>query len=99
MAAKQTPSRSKGASPQAVALRYTPRGDRAPQVTAKGRGYVAERIIQLAREHNIPIREDKDLIQVLARLDLDQEVPTHIYQAVAEILAFIYRASQKRQRA
>ena len=99
MAAKQTSSRSRGVSPQAVALRYTPREDRAPQVTAKGRGDVAERILQLAREHNIPIRQDKDLIQVLARLDLDQAVPTHVYQAVAEILAFIYRASQKRQRA
>ena len=99
MAAKQTPSHSKGVSYQAVALRYAPREDRVPQVTAKGRGDVAERIIQLAREHKIPIREDKDLIQVLSRLDLDQEVPTHIYQAVAEILAFIYRASQKRQRA
>ena len=98
MAAKQTPSCSKGASYQAVALRYAPREDRAPQIMAKGRGDVAERIVQLAREHKIPIREDKDMIQVLARLDLDQEVPTHVYQAVAEILAFIYRASQKRQR-
>ena len=78
MAAKQTPSRSKGVSYQAVALRYAPREDRVPQVTAKGRGYVAERIIQFAREHNIPIRQDKDLIQVLARLDLDQAVPTHV---------------------
>ena len=98
MAAKQTPLRTKGASPQAVALRYAPREDRAPQIMAKGRGDVAERIVQLAREHKIPIREDKDMIQVLSRLDLDQEVPTHVYQAVAEILAFIYRASQKRQR-
>ena len=64
MAAKQTPSRSKGASYQAVALRYAPREDRAPQIMAKGRGDVAERIVQLAREHKIPIREDKDMIQV-----------------------------------
>jgi flagellar biosynthesis protein len=89
--------RTKGASPQAVALRYAPQEDGTPQVTAKGGGDVAERILQPAREHKIPIRQDKDLIQVLPRLDLDQEVPTHASQAVAEILAYICRASQKRQ--
>ena len=85
------------ASRQAVALRYQPHEDHAPKVSAKGRGLIADRILALAREHNIPIREDKNLLQVLSRLDLEQEVPTHVYQAVAEILAFVYRVSKKRQ--
>ncbi len=97
MAAEQTPLRTKGASPQAAAVRHVTREDRASQVTARGCGDVAERILHLAREHKIPIRQDKDLIQVLSRVDLDQEVHTHLYRAVAEILAFIYEASQKRQ--
>ena len=82
---------------QAVALRYRPEEGSAPKVTAKGRGYLAEQIVELARKHNVPIREDKDLLQVLSRLDLNQEIPTEVYKAVAEILAFIYRVSGRRR--
>jgi flagellar biosynthesis protein len=78
---------------QAVALRYQPLHDEAPRVTAKGRGALAERILELARQHHLPIREDKNLVQVLAQLDLDQPIPPALYQVVAEILAFIYRLS------
>lgn len=84
-------------SKQAVALRYRPGESSAPKVTAKGRGYLAEQILDLARKHNVPVREDKDLLQVLSRLDLNQEIPHEVYRAVAEILAFIYRMSQQRQ--
>ena len=91
------PSSSDRTQSQAVALRYDPNEAIAPKIAAKGRGLVAERILALAREHDIPIREDKDLVQVLSRLDLEQEVPMPVYQAVAEILAFIYRMSQKRR--
>jgi flagellar biosynthesis protein len=80
---------------QAVALRYEPKKDRAPKIASKGRGHVAERILELARQHNIPIREDKNLLQILSHLDLHQEVPTEVYKAVAEILAFIYRLSNR----
>lgn len=80
---------------QAVALRYQFKKDRAPKVTAKGRGYLADKILALAREHHIPIRQDKNLLQVLSRLDLNQEVPPEIYKAVAEILAFVYRLSNR----
>jgi flagellar biosynthesis protein len=80
---------------QAVALRYEAKKDRAPKVTSKGRGFLAEKILELAREHNIPIRHDKNLLQVLSRLDLKQEVPQEVYQAVAEILAFVYRLSNR----
>ena len=81
---------------QAVALRYEPRKDRAPKIAAKGRGRVAEEILELALQHNIPIREDKNLLQILSRLDLHQEVPGEVYKAVAEILAFIYRLSNRK---
>ena len=79
----------------AVALRYEPKKDRAPKLVAKGRGYLAEKILELARQHNIPVREDKNLLQILSRLDLNQEIPAEIYKAVAEILAFIYRLSNR----
>jgi len=76
---------------QAVALRYQPGRDQAPKLVAKGRGPIAERILELARIHGIPVRQDKNLVQVLSLLQLDQEIPPAVYQAVAEILAFVYR--------
>ena len=88
----KTPTQSK----QAVALRYQPGEDSAPKVTAKVRGCLAEQILDLARKHNVPVREDKDLLQILSRLDLNQEIPPDVYRAVAEILAFIYRLSRRR---
>jgi flagellar biosynthesis protein len=81
---------------QAVALRYTPGEDEAPRLTAKGRGHVADKIVELARRHGVPIRQDRNLVQVLARLDLEQEIPPGVYRAVAEILAFVYRLSLER---
>lgn len=78
---------------QTVALRYLPKRDAAPKVVAKGSGYLADKILELARLHNIPIREDRNLVQILSRLDLEQEIPAEVYRAVAEILAFIYRLS------
>ena len=80
---------------QAVALRYKPGEDEAPRVAAKGRGYVAEKILAMARAHNIPVRQDRNLVQVLSRLDLEQEIPSSVYRAVAEILAFVYRLSHQ----
>ena len=62
---------------------------------AKGQGYLAEKILELARQHHIPVREDKNLLQILSRLDLNQEIPAEVYKAVAEILAFIYRLSNR----
>jgi flagellar biosynthesis protein len=80
---------------QAVALRYKPEKARAPKLVAKGQGYLAEKILELARQHHIPVRDDKNLLQILSRLDLNQEIPTEVYKAVAEILAFIYRLSNR----
>jgi flagellar biosynthesis protein len=63
-------------------------------VTALGRGLLAERLIEEARQHGIPIRENPDLVQILLELDLGQEIPPDLYQAVAEILIFVYRLNE-----
>ena len=75
---------------QAAALRYQPKIDNAPKVIAKGKGKVAEKIIEIAREHNIYIQNDPDLIEVLSQLDLNEEIPPELYVVIAELLAFIY---------
>ncbi len=80
---------------RAVALKYEMGKDRAPRVAAKGRGFVAEKIIEIAREHKIPLREDKEMVQVLDALDLDMEIPPELFRAVAEVLAFVYRMNKK----
>lgn len=76
---------------KAVALKYEKEKDRTPRVAAKGRGEVARRILEIAKEHNIPIREDADLVEVLSKLDLEEEIPPHLYRVIAEVLSFIYR--------
>ncbi len=83
----------------AVALKYLKDRDNAPKVTASGRGKIAERILAEAGKHNIPIQQDPDLLEVLAQVPLDQEIPPELFQAVAEILAFVYRLNKSRQTA
>jgi flagellar biosynthesis protein len=77
--------------PKAVALKYEKEKDAAPRIVAKGRGLMAEKIIEAARAHRVPLYEDKNLVQVLEALDLETEIPAELYRAVAEVLAFIYR--------
>ena len=79
----------------AVALKYDMMKDMAPKLVAKGRGSLAEKIIEVALQSDIPIVEDADLVAVLSKLDIDQEIPPELYQAVAEILSFVYRMSNK----
>ncbi|MEW6220156.1 MAG: EscU/YscU/HrcU family type III secretion system export apparatus switch protein [Thermodesulfobacteriota bacterium] len=79
---------------KAVALRYDRAQEDAPKVVGKGMGVVAERIIALAQEHGIPLHEDPDLVEILARLDLNEEIPPSTYVVVAEILAFVYRTNE-----
>jgi flagellar biosynthesis protein len=78
-------------SPKAVALKYDGEKDKAPRIIAKGRGDIAEKIIGIAKEHDVPLYEDKNLVQILEALDLETEIPPELYRAVAEVLAFIYR--------
>jgi len=77
--------------PSAIALRYDGRG--APRVTAKGRGKVAEHILELAAEAGVPVQEDPDLTLLLAQVELGDEVPRELYVAVAQVIAFAYRLS------
>ena len=80
---------------KAAALKYEMKKDRAPRVIAKGKGLIAEKILEVAREHNIPLYRDKELSQVLEALDLNTEIPAELFRAVAEVLAFIYRMNKK----
>ncbi|MDR6552837.1 EscU/YscU/HrcU family type III secretion system export apparatus switch protein [Paenibacillus qinlingensis] len=80
---------------KAVALRYSPEAQKAPTLVAKGKGHIAEAILQKAKDSGIPIQEDKSLVEVLSKLDLDQEIPPELYQLVAEVLSFIYRSDQR----
>ncbi len=80
----------------AVALRYDPLRDGAPKVSAKGSGAVAENIIELAKKHDIPVKDDPDLVEVLSKLAIEEEIPSEVYVIVAELLAFVYSVNKKR---
>ena len=77
----------------AVALRYNGK-DPVPIVVAKGRGLVAEQIIAKAHEAGVFVHESKELVSLLMQIDLDQQIPPQLYQAVAEVLAWVYRIEQ-----
>lgn len=83
---------------KAVALKYDKGRDKAPKVLAKGRDWLAEKIIQSARENRIPLYEDRDLAEILEKLDLNVEIPPQLYHAVAEVFVFIYKMNKKFQR-
>lgn len=80
---------------KAVALKYRKSIDNAPKITAKGSGLIAEKIIELARSQGIFIKEDAALVEVLSRLDLNEEVPPEVYVLVAEMLAFVYSLNKR----
>lgn len=77
----------------AVALKYD--GKRAPTIAASGMDDIAEEIIRLAREHGVPLYESPELAAILARLDLDDEIPDTLYRVIAEILAFAFNLQGK----
>ncbi|WP_417566107.1 EscU/YscU/HrcU family type III secretion system export apparatus switch protein [Marinobacter sp.] len=72
----------------AVALKYD--GDKAPTISATGTHELAEEIIRIAREHNVPLYENAELASILARLSLNEEIPESLYRVIAEILAFAF---------
>lgn len=86
-------SQEKTPQPLAVALQYD--GERAPRVTAKGSDELAEQIIQLARQHGIPLQENEPLAAMLAKVELGEEIPEALYLAVAQVIAFAYHLSGK----
>lgn len=75
---------------QVVALKYDADENNAPTVIAKGRGHVAQEILDIARQHDIPLQGNDELVAVLSQLELGQEIPEALYESVAQILAFIY---------
>lgn len=79
---------------KAAAISYTEQ-DNAPRVTGAGQGYMAEKIIRAAKENNVPIIRNDELIEKLILIDAGDEIPSELYQAVAEILAFINRMDKK----
>jgi len=79
---------------QAIALSYQSEKQTAPTVIAKGKGHVAEKIIEKAKEHQIPIQEDASLVQLLSKLQINEAIPEELYQLVAEVFAFIYRVER-----
>lgn len=81
--------------PIAVALHYNVNGSGAPRVVAKGGGDVAEKIIETAREHNVPLQEDAALATALSKLDIGREIPKELYVAVAHVLAFAWAVAGK----
>jgi len=83
----------KGKIKKAVALGFDAEKRAAPHVVATGKGDVASRIVAVAKEHGIPIQEDADMVEVLSKLDINREIPVELYKAIAEILAYIYRAN------
>ena len=88
-------ARIKEKNKKAVALGYNRDKDNAPKVLASGSGEVAKNIINLAKSHDIPIKEDADLVEILSKVDLNQEVPPNLYKAVAEIFSFLYKMTNK----
>jgi flagellar biosynthesis protein len=79
---------------RAVALKYRREEDSAPKVVAKGEGYVAAAIKEQARRHGIPLQRDDDLIELLAQVEIDRQIPPELYAAVAEVLSWVYRANE-----
>lgn len=76
---------------EAIALKYDQQKDVAPKVIAKGKGVIAEQILEAAKELNIPVQKDPSLAELLGKLDINQSIPDELYSAVAEVFAFIYQ--------
>ncbi len=83
---------------EAVALSYHQAKQDTPQIIAKGKGLIAEEILERATENNIPIHEDGSLVELLGKLNINEQIPEDLYQAVAEVFAFIYKTDQAASR-
>lgn len=82
-------------SNKAVAIRYDEAESSAPKVIASGKGVIAEKIIETAREAGIHIQQDPDLVELLSKVDIGEEIPVDLYQTVAEVLAFVYKVNER----
>ena len=76
---------------KAVALKYDMQKDIAPKVIAKGRGHVAEHILETAQQNSVPVYRNKTLVNMLMALEIDREIPPELYKAIAEVMAYVYK--------
>jgi flagellar biosynthesis protein len=95
IAAQAPAARQFGPQQSAVALAYSG-NEAAPRVVAKGRGLMAQAIIERAHQHGVYVHESKELVALLMQMDLDQRIPPELYRAVAELLVWVYRLEQNR---
>lgn len=79
---------------RAIALNYEFGKKKAPRIVATGRGKIAENILQLAEENQVPLYEDENLTELLSKLDLDTEIPPQLFTLVAEVLAVVYQMNK-----
>jgi flagellar biosynthesis protein len=80
---------------KAVALQYSQERDTAPRIVASGRGAMAEKILSVAQDADVPMHEDKALVETLLAFDIGKEIPSELYQVVAEVLAFVQRLDKR----
>jgi len=78
---------------KAASLKYDEKTSNAPKLTAYGKGVIANNIIDIAKQHNIPIKKDEDMLEMLSVIEINDEIPTELYEAVAEVFSFIYGIS------
>ena len=97
MKPKEEPELDHLAEKKAVALKYDMEKNRAPKLVAKGKGHVAENILEAAKKGQVPVYQNKSLVNMLMALELDKEIPTELYTTVAEILAYVYRIDKRRK--
>lgn len=88
----------KNETKKAVALKYDTQKDLAPKVVAKGSDLIAKSIIDIAKTHGVPIKKDADLVQMLSKIDIDQQIPPNLYKAVAEVFSFLYKITDDKRK-
>ena len=93
---QEEPEQDPNATQKAVALKYDVEQNQAPRLVAKGKGHVAENILEAARRGQVPVYQNKSLVNMLMALELDKEIPTELYTTVAEILAYVYRIDKRK---
>ena len=81
---------------KAIGIRYKEEKDKVPKIIAKGQGKLAEKIIKIAEENGIHIKKDKNLLEILYKMDIAEEIPEELYEVLAEILTYVYRLDEKR---
>lgn len=79
----------------AIVLKYDQENDNAPKLVGKGKGKIAESIIELAKDNDIPIQEDASLTELLGKLNINESIPSELYEAVAEVFAYIYNEDRE----